>query len=100
MKDKYDLIVGEICILEKYLYKCDEKCIFDCFYIGINKIILWICYICYRKLFKGIVLVDLFMNNFELEDVLKEFGCFNLLEYYFVVLNILFMKIFGLLKGG
>lgn len=49
---------------------------------------------------KGMVFDDLFLNIFELEDVLKEFGFFNLLEQYVVVLNILFIKMFGLLKGG
>lgn len=100
VKDKYDPILGETCISEKYLHKCDEKCTSDCSYIGTNRTTLWICYTCHRKLLKGIVPGDSFSNNLELEDVPKELGRLNSLEHHLVALNIPFIKILGLPKGG
>ncbi|XP_061175632.1 uncharacterized protein LOC133184560 [Saccostrea echinata] len=100
IKEKYDKLLFDVCISEKYLHKCEENCSVECIYQGNSRKDLWICHTCHRKLLKGDVPGDSFSNNLELEEVPKELGCLNTLEQQLIALNIPFMKILGLPKGG
>ncbi|XP_062580740.1 uncharacterized protein LOC134242656 [Saccostrea cucullata] len=99
-KEKYDKFLFEVCISEKYLHKCENDCTSGCVYQGKSRKDMWICHTCHRKLLKGDVPGDSFSNNLELEEVPMELSCLNTLEQQLIALNIPFMKILGLPKGG
>lgn len=100
IKEKYDETLFETFISEKYLHKCEENCVSECAYMGTSRTNLWICYTCHRKLANGNIPGDSFANNLELEKVPKVLNCLNTLEQHLIALNIPFMKILGLRKGG
>ncbi|XP_062589569.1 uncharacterized protein LOC134251199, partial [Saccostrea cucullata] len=99
-KEKYNSMLLETCISEKYLHKCDTDCASGCSFAGTSRTNLWICYTCHRKLLKGDVPCMSFANNTELEKVPEVLECLNSLEQHLISLNIPFMKILGLPKGG
>ncbi|XP_063436424.1 uncharacterized protein LOC134717858 [Mytilus trossulus] len=92
--------VADTCISDKYLHKCLDGCEDECKYQGTSRQSLWICYTCHRKIQKGKVPAESFFNNLSLDDVPNELGRLNQLEQHLISLNIPFMKIIALPKGG
>ncbi|XP_071152909.1 uncharacterized protein [Mytilus edulis] len=92
--------IADICISEKYLHRCSEECKDECLYQGASRATLWICYTCHRKILKGKIPAESFANNLALEDIPLELNRLNQLEQHLISLNIPFMKIVALPKGG
>ncbi|VDI00600.1 Hypothetical predicted protein [Mytilus galloprovincialis] len=92
--------VADTCISDKYLHKCLDECEDECKYQGTSRQSLWICYTCHRKIQKGKVPAESFFNNLLLDDVPNELSKLNQLEQHLISLNIPFMKIIALPKGG
>lgn len=63
-KNVYENMLFEICIIDKYIYKCNKECLVkNCIDIDSSRKSFMICYICYRKLLKGKIFVECFLNG-------------------------------------
>lgn len=63
-RNVYENLLFEICIIDKYSYKCNKQCWFkNCIDIESSRKNFWICYICYRKFLKGKMFVECFLNG-------------------------------------
>ncbi|CAG2192522.1 unnamed protein product [Mytilus edulis] len=92
--------IADTCISEKYLHICTDECRDECLFKQTNRVTLWICYTCHRKILKGKIPAESFANNLALEDIPLELNRLNQLEQHLISLNIPFMKIVALPKGG
>lgn len=99
-ENAYDSTLFENCITDKYCHICDQNCEISCVYLENNMEKLWICHTCHRKLLKGKMPAECFSNNLQLEVVPPELECLNTLEQHLISLNIPFMKVLCLPKGG
>ncbi|XP_055088458.1 uncharacterized protein LOC117393626, partial [Periophthalmus magnuspinnatus] len=91
--------VANTCISEAYLRACNSDCpspcpLYDC------RGSLWICYTCNSKLCKGQMPSECSVNNLQLDDIPPELACLNTVEQHIVALNINFMQVLALPKGG
>ncbi|XP_041461886.1 uncharacterized protein LOC121413199 isoform X1 [Lytechinus variegatus] len=96
-KSKYKL---QTCISEKYLHVCNSTCQLECQIGQSVRSSLWICYTCHRKLQCGKVPAEAHTNNLHLHDIPEELANLNTLEQHLIALNIPFMKMMSLPKGG
>ncbi|XP_071131126.1 reticulocyte-binding protein homolog 2a-like [Mytilus edulis] len=99
-KGSYDNSIYESCTTEKYKHTCTDDCNIHCAFEGTCRTSLWICYTCHRKMMKGKIPADSFSNGLMLEDVPLELKQLNSIEQQLIALNIPFMKIMALPKGG
>ncbi|VDI23724.1 Hypothetical predicted protein [Mytilus galloprovincialis] len=99
-KGSYDNSIYDSCTTEKYKHKCTDDCNTHCAFEGTCRTSLWICYTCHRKMIKGKIPADSFSNGLMLEDVPLELKQLNAIEQQLIALNIPFMKIMALPKGG
>lgn len=100
-RNAYENSLFETCITDKYSHKCYKQCrLKNCIDTESSRKNLWICYTCHRKLLKGKMPAECFSNGLQLDDVPPVLDCLNALEQHLVSLNIPFMKILGLPKGG
>ncbi|XP_071948934.1 uncharacterized protein [Antedon mediterranea] len=97
LKTKYKV---QSCINDKYLHICNYECNNDCEIAKSSMQHLWVCFTCHRKLLNGDVPAEAFTNNLQLEDIPKELVDLNNLEQHLIAINIPFMKILNLPKGG
>ncbi|XP_071486145.1 uncharacterized protein [Diadema antillarum] len=88
------------CIKEEYLHTCSNGCDVDCQIVKSPRNSLWICYTCHRKLLAGNMPSEASKNNLELHAIPAELENLNQLETHLIALNIPFMKILNLPKGG
>ncbi|XP_073714001.1 uncharacterized protein [Misgurnus anguillicaudatus] len=88
------------CITLKYLHVCDTECEDNCNLSGHLACNLWICYTCHRKILRGQLPEESVANNMHLEDIPKELKCLNSLEQHLIALNIPFLKLLCLPRGG
>ena len=88
------------CINEKYLHICCDDCKTECQLAKSPMHSLWICFTCHRKLVKGEIPAEASVNNLELDDIPEELESLNNLEQHLTAVNIPFMKIVNLPKGG
>ncbi|XP_071963919.1 uncharacterized protein [Antedon mediterranea] len=96
-KAKYEY---RTCINEKYLHICNNECNNPCQFAKSPRCTLWICFTCHKKLLKGKVPAEANSNNLELQEIPPELKCLNNLEQHLIGLNIPFMKLMNLPKGG
>ncbi|XP_041482326.1 uncharacterized protein LOC121429412 [Lytechinus variegatus] len=87
-------------ISTKYLHVCDSGCKKECSIYHSSRSSLWICFTCHRKLQSGTVPAEANMNNLELQEIPEELAHLNSLEQHLIALNIPFMKLLALPKGG
>ncbi|CAG2226514.1 unnamed protein product [Mytilus edulis] len=99
-KGSYDNSIYDSCTTEKYKHKCTDDCNTHCAFEGTCRTSLWICYTCHRKMIKGKTPAESFSNGLMLEDVPLELKQLNAIEQQLIALNIPFMKIMALPKGG
>ncbi|CAG2225841.1 unnamed protein product [Mytilus edulis] len=99
-KGSYDNSIYDSCTTEKYKHTCTDDCNTHCAFEGTCRTSLWICYTCHRKMMKGKIPADSFSNGLMLEDVPLELKQLNSIEQQLIALNIPFMKIMALPKGG
>ncbi|CAG2206196.1 unnamed protein product [Mytilus edulis] len=99
-KGSYDHSIYDSCTTEKYKHICTDDCNTHCAFEGTCRTSLWICYTCHRKMMKGKIPADSFSNGLMLEDVPLELKQLNSIEQQLIALNIPFMKIMALPKGG
>ncbi|CAG2237476.1 unnamed protein product [Mytilus edulis] len=99
-KGSYDNSIYDSCTTEKYKHICTDDCNTHCAFEGTCRTSLWICYTCHRKMMKGKIPADSFSNGLMLEDVPLELKQLNSIEQQLIALNIPFMKIMALPKGG
>ncbi|XP_048256969.1 uncharacterized protein LOC125382713 [Haliotis rufescens] len=92
--------VAERCITENYLHRCSDSCDDQCSFVDSPEGTLWICYTCHRKLLSGKMPGEAVVNNLELTPVPMQLQCLNELEQHLIALNIPFMKMMALPKGG
>ncbi|XP_046348179.2 uncharacterized protein LOC124128768 [Haliotis rufescens] len=92
--------VSEKCITDTYLHKCTNSCDDQCSFVNCPEGTLWICYTCHRKLLSGKMPAEAVVNNLELSPVPMPLQCLNELEQHLIALNIPFMKMMALPKGG
>ncbi|XP_030832522.1 uncharacterized protein LOC115920595 [Strongylocentrotus purpuratus] len=88
------------CISEEYLHVCNSECRSKCLIGQSARSTLWICFTCHRKLQAGKVPAEANMNNLQLHEVPEELANLNNLEQHLIALNIPFMKLMALPKGG
>ncbi|XP_071476043.1 uncharacterized protein [Diadema antillarum] len=88
------------CVKEEYLHTCSDDCDIDCQIVKSPRNSLWICYTCHRKLLAGNMPAEASRNNLELHAIPVELQILNQLETHLIALNIPFMKILNLPKGG
>ena len=91
---------NQSCIIEKYVHICSSECKTECQLAKSPLRCLWICFTCHRKLVKGEIPAEASVNNLELDDIPEEFESLNNLEQHLTAINIPFMKIVNLPKGG
>ncbi|XP_072290626.1 uncharacterized protein [Eucyclogobius newberryi] len=91
--------IADACISEAYLHTCDKKCPTPCPLLDCRGS-LWICYTCNSKLCKGEMPAESSVNNLQLDDIPPELACLNTVEQHIVALNINFMQVLALPKGG
>ncbi|XP_071958642.1 uncharacterized protein [Antedon mediterranea] len=96
-KAKYE---NRTCINDKYLHICNKNCNKPCQIAKSPRCRLWICFTCHKKLLNGKVPAEANSNNLELLDIPPELKCLNNLEQHLIGLNIPFMKLMNLPKGG
>ncbi|CAG2231660.1 unnamed protein product [Mytilus edulis] len=99
-KGSYDNSIYDLCTTEKYKHTCTDDCNTHCAFEGTCRTSLWICYTCHRKMIKGKTPAESFSNGLMLEDVPLELKQLNAIEQQLIALNIPFMKIMALPKGG
>ncbi|CAG2244663.1 unnamed protein product [Mytilus edulis] len=99
-KGSYDSSIYDSCTTEKYKHICTDDCNTHCAFEGTCRTSLWICYTCHRKMMRGKIPADSFSNGLMLEDVPLELKQLNSIEQQLIALNIPFMKIMALPKGG
>lgn len=92
--------LAEICISETYCHNCTDECVSGCLYVDSTRKDMWICYNYHRKIMRGKMPAESFVNSMELEKVPEELKSLNSLEQHLIALNIPFMKILGLPAGG
>ena len=92
--------IASVCISDKYVHKCNKSCTNICNMKQTSRKDLWVCRTCNRKILNGQMPAESYANNLELDDVPQELESLNILEQHLVSLNIPFMKIVGLPKGG
>ncbi|XP_030849716.1 glutamic acid-rich protein-like [Strongylocentrotus purpuratus] len=90
----------QTCISEDYLHVCNLECRSKCLIGQSARSSLWICFTCHRKLKAGKVPPEANMNNLQLHEVPEELANLNNLEQHLIALNIPFMKLMALPKGG
>ncbi len=88
------------CINENYLHICDDNCRLLCAVSESSRSCLWICYTCDRKLLSGKIPAEAFYNNLQLAEIPEELASLNRLEENLIALNIPFVKLIALPKGG
>ncbi|XP_055084862.1 LOW QUALITY PROTEIN: uncharacterized protein LOC117386060, partial [Periophthalmus magnuspinnatus] len=91
--------IANTCISEAYLHTCDNDCPAPC-PLSDCRGSLWICYTCNSKLCKGQMPSECSENNLQLDDIPPELACLNTIEQHIVALNINFMQVLALPKGG
>ncbi|XP_055084859.1 uncharacterized protein LOC117386041 [Periophthalmus magnuspinnatus] len=91
--------IANACISEAYLHSCDDDCPSPC-PLSDCRGSLWICYTCNTKLCKGQMPPECSINNLQLDDIPPELACLNTVEQHIVALNINFMQVLALPKGG
>ena len=96
-KNKYQ---SSDCICEKYLHKCDANCTSNCVVSKSSRSCLWICYTCDRKLLNDKIPAEASYNNLDLVEIPEELVGLNKLEEHLIALNIPFVKLMALPKGG
>ena len=92
--------IADQCINENYLHTCNDNCIMPCQWMDSPRGQLWICYTCHYKISKGEVPPEYAGNNLMVPPIPAELTCLNSLEQHLVALNIPFMKMLALPKGG
>ena len=90
----------KLCINETYVHICNSECKTECELAKSPRHCLWICFTCHRKLVKGEIPAEASINNLELDDIPEQLESLNNLEQHLTAINIPFMKIVNLPKGG
>nr|XP_057920504.1 uncharacterized protein LOC131117065 [Doryrhamphus excisus] len=88
------------CINEDYLHKCSAECTVPCLLLESGRGQLWVCYTCHYKISKGEFPPECVANNLGVDPIPPELACLNSLEQHLIALNIPFMKMLALPKGG
>nr|XP_057903045.1 uncharacterized protein LOC131101719 [Doryrhamphus excisus] len=88
------------CINEDYLHKCSAECTVPCLLLESGRGQLWVCYTCHYKVSKGEFPPECVANNLGVDPIPPELACLNSLEQHLIALNIPFMKMLALPKGG
>ncbi len=96
-KNKYNSLD---CISEEYVHNCNEKCTSNCVVAKSSRSSLWMCHTCDRKLLNDKIPAEACSNNLHLADIPEELAVLNKLEEHLIALNIPFVKLMALPKGG
>ncbi|XP_076870348.1 uncharacterized protein LOC143521406 [Brachyhypopomus gauderio] len=92
--------IAERCITDTYLHQCSHVCDHECNIKTGPAGSLWICYTCQRKILNGKMPEESVMNNLALEPIPPELHNLNSLEQHLIGMNIPFMRLVSLPKGG
>ncbi|XP_076849952.1 uncharacterized protein LOC143498932 [Brachyhypopomus gauderio] len=92
--------IAERCITDTYLHQCSRVCDHKCNIKTGPAGSLWICYTCHRKILNGKMPEESVMNNLALEPIPPELHNLNSLEQHLIGMNIPFMRLVSLPKGG
>ncbi|XP_038062442.1 uncharacterized protein LOC119732934, partial [Patiria miniata] len=90
------------CICGKFVHTCRDNgnCGDKCKVSESSRSCLWICYTCHRKLLQNRIPAEACANNLALEDIPEELSCLNILEEHLIAINVAFMKMMALPRGG
>uniref|UniRef100_A0A9J7WX60 ATP-dependent DNA helicase n=1 Tax=Cyprinus carpio carpio TaxID=630221 RepID=A0A9J7WX60_CYPCA len=92
--------MAEKCITLKYLHECNKDCRENCVYNNSPAASLWICHTCDTKICEGKMPAESVANNLSLDPIPTELSSLNSLEQHLIGMNIPFMKMLALPRGG
>ncbi|XP_026113641.1 LOW QUALITY PROTEIN: uncharacterized protein LOC113092282 [Carassius auratus] len=92
--------MAEKCITLKYLHDCNTDCSENCVYKNSPAASLWICHTCDTKIYEGKMPAESVANNLSLDPIPTELSSLNSLEQHLIGMNIPFMKMLALPRGG
>ncbi|XP_033847315.1 uncharacterized protein LOC117393232 [Periophthalmus magnuspinnatus] len=98
-KNKAAQVTAETCVSDEYLHECTSDCNAPC-PLQESRGELWMCKVCHSKIRRGVTPAEWWGNNLQLDSVPLELACLNHLEKHLIALNIPFMKVLALPKGG
>ncbi len=88
------------CITTTYLHTPKEECGLECHVYTRERDKLWICHSCHGKLQRGKMPEGSTVNSLHLQPIPLELKGLNSLEEHLIALNILFMKLVSVPRGG
>ncbi|XP_055081793.1 uncharacterized protein LOC129456714 [Periophthalmus magnuspinnatus] len=98
-KNKAAQLTAETCVSDEYLHECTSDCNKPC-PLQESRGELWMCKVCHSKIRRGVTPAEWWGNNLQLDSIPLELSCLNHLEKHLISLNIPFMKVLALPKGG
>ncbi|XP_033832459.1 uncharacterized protein LOC117379863 [Periophthalmus magnuspinnatus] len=98
-KNKAAQVTAETCVSDEYLHECTSECNAPC-PLQESRGELWMCKVCHSKIRRGVTPAEWWGNNLQLDSIPLELACLNHLEKHLIALNIPFMKVLALPKGG
>ncbi|XP_074521382.1 uncharacterized protein LOC141787083 [Halichoeres trimaculatus] len=99
-KNKASALVAQTCLTDDFVHKCTQECAIPCSLLDSPRGQMWICYTCHYKINKGEFPAESVFNSLGLNPIPQELACLNTLEQHLIAVNIPFMKMLALPKGG
>lgn len=93
-------LMASKCITGTYVHHCNDDCDIPCLRHSSSWGSEWICHACHRHLLKATMPSEAAANNLQLTSIPEPLKKLNALESQLLALNIPFMKVLPLPKGG
>ncbi|XP_070407786.1 uncharacterized protein [Nothobranchius furzeri] len=99
-KTKEMSLIADKCISEDYVHRCTSACKSPCEFFNTSRNSLYICYTCHYKINKCQIPPQSSINKLTVDPIPPQLARLNTLEQHLIALNIPFMKMLALPKGG
>nr|XP_054591529.1 uncharacterized protein LOC129155826 [Nothobranchius furzeri] len=98
-KTKEMSLIADKCVSDNHLHKCNDACRLPC-KLNVCRNKLYICYTCHYKISKCQIPPESSINKLTVDPIPPQLACLNTLEQHLIAMNIPFMKMLALPKGG